>query len=137
MDAMAGLLGLTFRVQEDKMVKQSKTLVRMALPAAILIVSAGAAGTPSATATPGSARHHRAHRAETSARETLIARCRSEKSSSSHGGACETLNATDTAVDPNSTPALRALLQECLAAKAGRSGASTTACATLDRESGN
>jgi hypothetical protein len=119
------------------MLKQSKTLVRMALPAAILVVSASAAGAPSAAFARGSARHHRAHDAQTSAREALIARCLSEKRSSSHGNACDTLNATDRSVDPNSTPALRALLQECLAAKAGRSGASLTACTTLDRESGN
>jgi hypothetical protein len=67
----------------------------------------------------------------------LLAHCRAEKISGVAGSDCASLSTSEAGVDPTSTPALSALLQQCLAAKAGQPGAPSAACTTLDHASGN
>jgi hypothetical protein len=120
--------------QEDTMRMQSKVVAAVVSSAAFVSVNA-------AISSAGAGVSHRAqHRAHPAARRTgsaLLARCRVDKSRAVDGGACEALDASQQGADPNSTPALRALEQQCLAAKAGRPGASSSACDDLDRASGN
>jgi hypothetical protein len=113
---------------------QSKVLAAIVSSAALLSIN------PAISSAGAGASHraqHRAHHADTRTGSALLAQCRADKSRGVDSGACAALNASQQGVDPNSTPALRALLQQCLAAKAGRPGASLSACTALDQASGN
>jgi hypothetical protein len=113
---------------------QSKVLAAIVASAALV---SGNAAVSSAGVGASHRAQRRAHSADTRTGSALLAQCRADKSRGVDSGACDALNASQQGVDPNSTSALRALLQQCLAAKAGRPGASSTACTSLDQASGN
>jgi hypothetical protein len=120
--------------QEETMHMQAKVLAALVSIAAFVSINADIS---SAGAGPSRQTQHRAHRATTPTGSALLAQCQLAKSRGADSGACDALNASQQGVDPNSTPALRALLRECLAAKAGHPSASSTACTALDQASGN
>jgi hypothetical protein len=114
----------------------TKSKVQAAIVAGLVCLSIGVADSLARTGADHvtGPRVHALHARSASA---LLAQRRAEKSSGVAGGACAALSASGAGVDPSSTPALRALLRLCLAAKAGQPGASPTACTALDQASGN
>ena len=114
----------------------TKSKLQAAIVAGVACLSLSAAALWGSTGAIHAAKP-RAHSLDTSSGSALLAQCRAEKSGGVAGGTCDALSASQAGVDPTSTPALRALRQQCLAAKAGQPGASPTACAALDQASGN
>ena len=114
----------------------TKSKVQAAIVAGVACLSFGAAASW-ASAEASRAPMPRAHSLDTSTSSALLAQCRAEKGAGVAGSACDALNASQTGVDPSSTPASSALRQQCLAAKAGQTGADPAACIALDQASGN
>jgi hypothetical protein len=113
-----------------------KSKVRAAIIASLACASLGAtAALANAGADHGAT--PRVRSLDARSESVVLAQCRAEKISGVAGGACAALSTSEAGVDPASTPALSALLQQCLAAKAGQPGAPPAACTTLDHASGN